>query len=159
MGERRVVVPRMLSRQPSMWISIAVAAAGAVAVIAWFASKPETRLSALVLGVLYVGFVVVLLSRRVVIDTKRGTVTREMLWVLRRSAPWDEAKLQTTPAKVRLLSVGPSHIPIAADDLGGTRAQSPEFVTFLADQVERWAPGKRSVVRELRKLAELQSGR
>ena len=154
----RVVVPRMLSRAPTMWLSMAAAVVGVVAVTGYYAMDPETRVSAIVGCAVFVLFFAVLLSRRVVIDTRAGTVTSETLRLWRRTASWDQARLQTTYTGQRLLSVGPAHIPVAADDMGGARSQSPEFLELLAGQVEQWAPEKVGVARELRKLASLRQG-
>jgi hypothetical protein len=149
----RVTVPRMLSRAPTMWISVAATVLGFVGLSVYFGMKPDTRVAMVVFDILFILFFAVLLSRRVVIDTRTGTVTSETLRVWRRTATWDRATLQTTYTGQRLLSVGPAHIPLAADDMGGERSQSPEFLELLAGQVEQWAPDKVSVVRELRARA------
>lgn len=158
MGDR-VVVPRMLSRSPTMWLSAAVTVVGLVGLSLYYGTQPDTRVAVVVFDVIFVAFFAALLSRRVVIDTRTGTVTREMLAFLRRTATWQQATLQTTYTGQRLLSVGPAHIPIAADDAGGARSQSPEFLELLAGQVEQWAPEKQAVVRELHQLAELAAAR
>ena len=41
-----------------------------------------------------------------------------------------------------------------AQDLGGDRSQSPEFLRVLADQVERWSPERGAVVKLLRAQAD-----
>ena len=154
----RVVVPRMVSRSPSSWLWLALTVAGFIGLSVWFGMQPETRVSVIVFDVVFVLFFVVLLSRRVVIDTRAGTVTREMLGLPRRTATWDRAKLQTTFTGQRLLSVGPATIPLAADDMGGRRSQSPEFLELLAAQLEQWAPEKEKIARELREFAALRRG-
>jgi hypothetical protein len=143
----------MLSRSPTMWASIAATVLGLVGVSIYYATDPSTRVAVLVVDAVLVAFFAVLLSRRVVIDTSAGTVTSETARVWRRTASWREATLQTTAVGVRMLSVGPAHIPLAADDMGGKRSQPPELLTLLADQVERWAPEKVSVAQQLRALA------
>ena len=76
----------------------------------------------------------------------------DFVWRLLRRLGLDPADAEDATQQV-LLTVGPAKIPLAADDLGGKRAQPPELVELLADQVEQWAPQKVSVVRELRQLA------
>lgn len=154
----RVVVPRMLSRAPTMWLSVGLTVVGLVGLSIWYGRQADTRVAVIVFDVGLVLFLAVLLSRRVVIDTGAGTVTREMVGFLRRTATWDQARLQTTATGQRMLSVGPAHIPVAADDMGGARSQAPEFLELLAGQVEQWAPEKVGVARELRRLASLREG-
>ena len=44
-----------------------------------------------------------------------------------------------------------AYLPLVAADLGGDRSQSPEFLNALADQIERWAPQRAAVVKQLRR--------
>ncbi|MFC6345553.1 hypothetical protein ACFP8W_26440, partial [Nocardioides hankookensis] len=46
------------------------------------------------------------------------------------------------------------YLPLVALDLGGDRCQSAPFLRTVADEIDRWAPGRSGVVRTLRDQAE-----
>ena len=156
----RVEVPRLLSREASTWIALGVAVVGIVGVVGYLALDSTTRVPAIIVGALLLLFLGVLVSRRTWLDTGRGTVVREAARVLRREVPWaDAAAVQVRSNNVgqALLQVkgrrGSAYIPLVAVDTGGDRTQSPEFLELLADQVERWAPERGAVVKQLRSQA------
>ena len=77
------------------------------------------------------------------------------------SVPWAEAEsvqVRSNNAGQALLQVegarGSAYLPLVAVDVGGDRTQSPEFLTLLADEVERWAPQRGAVVKQLRAQAD-----
>lgn len=156
----RVPVPRLLSRSPSTWVSLAVAVLGVLAVVGYYSLDSATRVPAIVVGVLLLGFFAVLLSRRTWIDTVQGRVVRETARVHRREVPWADAravKVRSNNGGQALLQVqgsrGSAWIPLVAVDLGGDRTQQPHFLELLADEVERWAPERGAVVKQLRAQA------
>jgi hypothetical protein len=162
----RVPVPRLLSRSPSMWWSMAVAVVGMVAVVGYFSLDGSTRVPAILVGVLLLGSLAVLLSRRTWLDTDNGRVVRETARVYRREVPWAEARtvrVRSNNGGQALLQVqgggGSAWIPLVAVDLGGDRTQPPQFLELLADEVERWASDRGAVVKQLRaQAAHVASG-
>ena len=156
----QVPVPRLLSRSPSMWVSLAVAVVGVLAVVGYYSLDSATRVPAIVVGVLFLGFFAVLLSRRTWIDTVNGRVVRETARVYRREVPWAEAQtvqVRSNNGGQALLQVqgrgGSAYVPLVAVDLGGDRTQPPQFLELLADEIERWAPERGAVVKQLRAQA------
>jgi hypothetical protein len=163
MAERmaeRVPVPRLVSREASMWVAGGVAVLGVVAVSVYFALDSATRVPAIVVGALLLLGLGILLSRRTWLDTVNGRVVRETARVYRREVPWAEARtvgVRSNNAGQALLQVqggrGSAWIPLVAVDVGGDRTQKPEFLELLADEVERWAPERGAVVKQLRAQA------
>lgn len=162
----RVVVPRLLTRSLSMWLSVGagVLAVPAVGVWAWV-TRPESRLAvAIVVLVAALGWVA-LLWRRTWLEPDVGVV-REVAGVWRRRVPWGDARsvrLVHNHARQVVLEVrgagGPVHLPILADDLGGPRSQPPAFLRTLADHLERGAPPAARVAAQLRAQADhLEAG-
>lgn len=156
----RVPVPRLLSRETSMWLAVAVAVVGIGAVTGYLALDTATRIPAVVVGVLLLGFLGVLLSRRTWLDTARGGVVRETARVYRREVEWAGARsvqVRSNNAGQALLQVqgsgGSAWIPLVAVDAGGDRSQEPRFLELLADEIERWAPERGAVVKQLRSQA------
>lgn len=156
----QVPVPRLLSRSPSMWVSMGVAVVGLLAVVGYYSLDDATRVPAIVVGVLLLGFLGVLLSRRTWVDTDNGGVVRETARVYRREVPWAEARtvqVRSNNGGQALLQVqgrgGSAYIPLVAVDLGGDRTQQPQFLETLADEIERWAPERAAVVKQLRAQA------
>jgi len=156
----QVAVPRLLSRSPSMWVSMAVAVVGVLAVVGYYSLDSATRVPAIVVGVLLLGFLAVLLSRRAWVDTDKGQVVRETARIYRREVPWAGARkvqVRSNNGGQAVLQVqgsrGSAWIPLVAVDLGGDRSQPPEFLELLADEVERWAPERGAVIKQLRAQA------
>lgn len=147
-----------------MWLSVAAGALAVPAVVVWalFTQPVGNQAAAILIGALFVGFVVFVVTRRTWLDPDRGLVVREVAGVWRRSIGWADA----TELRVRraggqaLLQVRgegqrrSTYVPLVAVDVGGDRSQPPEFLTALADQVERWAPHRGAVVKLLRAQAE-----
>ena len=156
----RVPVPKLLSRQTSMWAALAAAVLAVVGVSGYYALDSATRVPAIVVGLILLGGFAVLVSRRTWLDTGRGSVVRETARVYRREVAWAEAKsvqVRSNNAGQALLQVqgsgGSAYIPLVAVDVGGDRTQPAEFLELLADQVERWAPERGAVVKQLRSQA------
>jgi hypothetical protein len=84
----RIPVPRLFSPSTTMWLSVAAATAGVVMVVAWaFLAQPvANRIAAVVVGALFVGFVVFLVTRRTWLDPDRGLLVREVGGPTRSSA-------------------------------------------------------------------------
>ena len=161
----RIAVPRLLSRSATMWLSAAAAAVGVAAVVVWaFLTQPVgNRIAALVVGVLVVGFVIFLVTRRTWLDPDRGLLVREVARVWRRSVAWADAselRVRSNGAGQAVLGVRgagrrtSTYVALVAVDLGGDRSLSPEFLRTLADQIERWAPQRGAVVKLLRAQAD-----
>ncbi|MBO0847477.1 MAG: hypothetical protein J2P22_18925 [Nocardioides sp.] len=162
----RIRVPRLLSRSRSVWLAVGVAVVVAVAVVVWsLVTQPVAALVVVVVLVLVLGFTA---ARRTFLDTDDGAVVRDVWGLLPRSTPWagaDVVRIRSNNGGQAMLEVRGTgrrraiYLPLVAVDLGGDRSQSPEFLRMLADQIERWAPERASVVRELRAQAEhLESG-
>ena len=149
-----------------MWVAGVVTVLGVVAVTGYFALDSATRVPAILVGILLLGFFAVLLSRRTWIDTAHGQVVRETARVYRRAVPWAEVRavqVKSNNGGQALLQVqgsgGSAWIPLVAVDLGGDRSQPPEFLELLADEIERWAPERGAVVKQLRaQAAHVASG-
>jgi hypothetical protein len=147
-----------------MWLSLAAAAVGAVAVVVWaVATQPlGNQVAAGLGGALLVGFVLYLMTRRTWIDPDHGLLVHEVAGVWRRSVRWADAtelRVRSAGGQALLQVRGTGHrtsryVPLVAVDMGGDRSQPPEFLNSLADQVERWAPHRGAVVRLLRAQAE-----
>ena len=157
----RVRVPRLLSRERSMWLSLAAAVVGAGAVLAWVgATQPDNRPFVAAAAAVLVLAVLAVLGQRTWIDLGRGEVVRETFFVRRRAVAWADAErvaLTGNRGGQVLLEVrgrGTSiFLPIAADDLGGARSQDPDLLRLLAAQIETWAPERTAVVSGLRARA------
>lgn len=164
----RVRVPAILSRERSMWLSVAAAVVGVVVVLGWVgATQPANRPFVAVAAVLLVVAAVGLLGRRTWLDPARGTVVRQVFFVFRAPVAWSEATrvaFTDNRAGQLLLEVrGPSrrspiHLPLLAIDLGGDRGQAPAFLRLLAGQLETWAPERAEVARSLRAQADHVEG-
>lgn len=160
----RIPVPRLLSRSATMWLSVAAAALGVPAVVVWaFLTQPVgNRVAAVVVGLLFLGFVVFLVTRRSWLDPDRGLLVREVGGVWRRSVAWADAselRVRSSGGQAMLEVRGagrrtPTYLALVAVDLGGDRSLSPEFLRTLADQIERWAPQRGAVVKLLRAQAD-----
>jgi hypothetical protein len=161
----RIAVPRLLSRSGTMWLSMVAAAVGVPAVLDWaLLTQPVgNQVAAAVVAVLFVGFVVFLMTRRTWLDPDRGVLVREVAGVWRRSVAWADAaqiRIRSNNAGQALLEVRgadrrtSAYLPLVAVDIGGDRSQAPEFLSALADEIERWAPQKEAVVKQLRAQAD-----
>jgi hypothetical protein len=160
----RIPVPRLLSRAATMWLSVVVAAVGVPAIVVWaFLTQPVgNRVAAVVVGVIFVGFVVFLMTRRTWLDPDRGLLVREVAGVWRRSVAWSDAselRVRSSGGQAMLEVRGAgrrtsAYLPLVAVDLGGDRSLPPEFLRTLADQVERWAPHRSAVIKQLRAQAD-----
>jgi hypothetical protein len=168
-GTDRVAVPRLLSRSVTTWLSLAAAVVAVPAVVAWaWVTQPDSRIPSVVVGVLLLGGLGILVSRRTWLDTRQGLVVHEVVFVFRRPTPWADAKVvKFTDNRVGQLMLEvrgaerrtSTYVPLVAVDMGGDRSQSPEFLGVLADQIESWSPQRAAVVTKLRAQAEhLRSG-
>ena len=165
MSADRVLVPRLLSRSVSMWLSGAVAALAIPAVAVWaFLTQPVgNQVAAVVLCLAMLALLGGLVWRRTWLDVERGLLVRELLGSIRRTASWVDAsrvRVRSNHGGQALLEVRAAgrrtstYIPLVAIDLGGDRSQSPEFLGVLADQIERWSPQRVALVRSLRAQAD-----
>lgn len=161
----RIPVPKLLSRSVSMWVSGVLALLAIPAVVVWaFLTQPVgNRVAAAVLGVAFVVFVAGLVVRRTWLDPARGELVRQSFGIWRQSVAWAEAEEVRVRAnrggqallQVRGASARTSfYLPLVAVDLGGDRSQTPEVLRAVADEIERWAPGRGAVVRTLRAQAD-----
>ena len=166
----RIPVPRLVSRSATMWLSVTAALVAAAGVLVWAVlTQPLlNQLCGLAAGVVLALLLGLLLGRRTTIDTDRGVVVRDVAGLLPRRVAWAEAeRLRFTQnrAGTVLLEVRAAgdrtsvYLPLVAADLGGDRSQDPAVLRLLADQVEAWAPQRRTVVDGLRAQADhLASG-
>lgn len=151
-----------------MWVSVGVAVLGVVAVLAWVGvTQPGNRPFVVVGGVLLAACTLVVLGRRTWVDPAHGTIVRETLFVRSGAIAWaDAAKVALTDNRAGqlLLEVRgagrrtPVLVPLVAVDVGGDRAQGPDLLRLLANQVERWAPQHATVVARLRAQADHLAG-
>jgi hypothetical protein len=101
-------------------------------------------------------------ARRTWLDPDRGLLVREVARVWRRSVAWDDAselRIRRSGGQALLQVRGAGrrtsvHVALVTVDLGGDRTLSPELLHNLADQIDRWAPHRGTVVRLLRAQAE-----
>jgi hypothetical protein len=165
----RIPVPLLLSRSATMWLSAAAGAVSVPAVLIWaFLTQPVGgQIAALVFGAVFVAFVAYLVTRRTWLDPHRGLLVREVAGVWRRSVAWADAselRVRSNGAGQALLQVRgagrrtSTHLALVAVDMGGDRSLSPDFLRTLADQIERWAPQRGAVVRQLRAQADHVAG-
>lgn len=167
-GADRVRVPAILSRERTMWLSVAAAVVGAVVVLGWVgATQPDNLPFVIVVAVLLVLAGVALAGRRTWLDRAHGTVVREVLFVPRGPVAWADAEkvaFTDNRAGQLLLEVRGAgrrtslFVPLLAVDLGGDRSQDPVFLRVLAEQVETWAPQRTPVVEQLRAQADHVAG-
>jgi hypothetical protein len=160
----RVRVPALLSRERTMWLSVAAAVLGVGVVLGWVgATQPDNRGFVAVGVVLLVLGVTALLGRRTWLDLAHGTVAREVLFVPRGAVGWADATTvaftDNRAGQVQLEVRGAGrrtsiYLPLVAVDVGGDRGQDPAFLRLLAAQVETWAPHRSAVVDRLRAQAE-----
>ena len=160
----RMPVPRLLSNSRSMWASAIVGAVSIPAVAVWaLLTQPVmNQVAGLVLCTVLGIFLAVLIFRWTWLDTERGLVVRRICGVWSRSVAWADAsqvRIRSNNLGQALLEVRgaarrtSTYLPLVAIDLGGDRSQSPEFLSALADQIERWAPHRVGVVKQLRAQA------
>jgi hypothetical protein len=132
-----------------------------------FATQPENRPFVVGAAVLVCLGVVALLGRRTWLDTGSGEVVRTSFFVRRTAITWadaDQVRFTNNRAGQLLLEVrgagrrSSAYLPLVAVDLGGDRSQDPGFLRLLADQVETWAPQRRTVVEGLRAQAQHLDG-
>lgn len=161
----RIAVPRLLSNSRSMWASGIVAAVSIPAVVVWalLTQPAENQVAGMVGCAILLAFLVILIFRTTWLDTERGLVVRTICGVWSRPVAWADAsqvRIRNNNAGQAVLEVrgagrGTStYLPLVAVDIGGDRSQSPEFLSALADQIERWAPHREGVVKQLRAQAE-----
>lgn len=148
-----------------MWVSGIVALVSIPAVAVWgLLTQPLVNQVAGVVGCAVVLiFLGVLILRWTWLDTDRGLVVRSICGVWSRPVAWAEAsqvRIRSNNAGQALLEVRgagrrtSTYLPLVAVDMGGDRSQSPEFLSALADEIERWAPQRVGVVKQLRAQAE-----
>lgn len=150
-----------------MWLSVAAALVGVVIVLGYVgATQPDNLPFVVVVAVLAVLGLVGLLGRRAWVDRTRGAVVRETFFVPRGPVAWADAErvaFTKNHAGVLLLEVRgvgrrtSLHLPVLAVDIGGDRCQDAGFLRLLADEIERWAPARASVVEQLRAQADHQA--
>jgi hypothetical protein len=157
-----LVVPRLLTRDRTMWWSVAGGVLAVPAVGAWaWATRPELR-PAVALGVPILLLVwAAVFWRRTWLDRARGDVVREVLGVWRRRTSLASAtvvRVRDNGARQVVLEVrgagSRAFLPLLADDLGGLRAQPAEVLAALATEVERWAPEHPRAAAQLRAQSE-----
>ncbi|MBZ5738307.1 hypothetical protein [Nocardioides mangrovi] len=164
MAADRVRVPALLSRERTMWVSVAAAVVGAVAVLAYVgATQPANLPFVVAVAVLLVVALVFVAGRRTWVDRARGAVVREIVFVPRGPVTWADAErvaFTRNHAGALLLEVRGAgrrtslYLPLLAVDIGGDRCQDPAFLRVLADEVARWAPSRASVADQLRTQAD-----
>ena len=147
-----------------MWLSVAAAAVGVPGVVAWalVAQPIVNQIAAVVGGLLFVCSVVFVVARRTWLDPDRGLLVREVAGVWRRSVAWDDAselRVRSSAGQASLEVRGSgrrtsAYVSLVAVDLGGDRSLPPAVLDTLADQIERWAPQRRAVVKLLRAQAD-----
>jgi hypothetical protein len=161
----RIPVPRLLSREKTMWLSVIATVVAFVVILVWaFATQPlVNQLSALVLLVVVVLLLGFLGGRRTWLDTGRGAVVRDVWGLAPRAESWADAevlRVRSNNAGTAALEVRGRgdrtsvYIGLVAVNVGGERSQRPEFLRALADQLERWAPDRGALARSLRAQAD-----
>lgn len=156
-----VRVPRLYSRQVTMWISMACGFLAWPGVLAW-GWLTQSREDAVIGTVLLVPATVLMVglgSRRHALDTARGELVRSVLFWSKR-IPWNGAEVATVHnrgrvvlLRVRTPGTWAAYLPLVAADLGGERSQDPGFLRLLADEVQRWG-GHTRVASVLRAQAD-----
>jgi hypothetical protein len=148
-----------------MWVSAIAGAVAIPAVVVWaLITQPVTNQVAGIVGsAVLVVFLGLLIFRNTSLDTERGLVVRTICGVWDRPVAWASAsrvRIRNNNAGQALLEVRgegrrtSTYLPLVAVDLGGDRSQPPEFLRTLADQIERWAPERAAVVKQLRAQAD-----
>lgn len=147
-----------------MWLSVAAAAVAVPAVVGWaMLTQPAgNQVVAGLIAVAFLGFVVFVVTRRTWLEPDRGLLVRESAGVWRRSAALADApelRIRTSGGQALLQVRGQgrrtsSYAALVAVDMGGDRSQPPEVLRTLADQIERWAPHRGTVVTLLRAQAD-----
>jgi hypothetical protein len=157
-----IVVRRLLSSSRSLWLSVAAAVVGAVAVAGWgLATQTGTnRVMAALIGVAILVVLVVVVWRRTWVDTAHGTISQSVVGVRTRRVAWAEAStidLERNRAgqlALRVVGDGTIRATVLAVGAGGDRSMDPDQLRMLADQVATWAPERSRVADALRAQAE-----
>ena len=148
-----------------MWLSGIVAALMLPGVVVWaLLTQPiENQVAAILVSAFLLVFFGFLIFRKTWLDTERGLVVRVIAGAWKRPVAWADAsviRVQGNNGGQALLEVRgqgrrtSTYLPLVAVDLGGDRSQPPEFLRLLADQIERWAPHREAVVKQLRAQAD-----
>lgn len=161
-GGRTIVVRRLLSSSRSLWLSVAAAVVGAVAVAGWgLATQTGTnRVMAAVIGVAILVVLVVVVWRRTWVDTADGTISQSVVGVRTKRVAWAEASTidleRNRAGQLALRVVGDRTIraTVLAVDAGGDRSMDPDQLRMLAEQVATWAPERSRVADALRAQAD-----
>lgn len=159
----QIPIPRLLSRSPSMWLSGIAGIVGVVGVVVWglLTQTGTNRVMAALLAVLVPVLLVAVVWNRTWVDTRDGTVSRNIAGVLTRTVPWGEGSLvdleRNRAGQLHLRvkgDAGTIRVTVVAVDLGGDRTMAPPQLRLLADEVARWAPDRTRVAEALRAQAD-----
>jgi hypothetical protein len=153
----RIMVPRLLSRSVTMWLSVGAAVVAMIAILVWAVlTQPLVNMVSGIVAVLIIsGLLGFLIGRRTWVDTANGAVGRDVWGLLPRATRWadaDQVRVRSNRGGQALLEVrGGGHrtsiyLPLVAVDLGGDRTQAPGFLRMLAEQIQTWAPQRTAVV-------------
>ena len=109
-GTERISIPRLLSRSPSMWVSVSAAAVSIPVLVVWaLLTQPVTnQVAAVVVGAVLLVFFALLIFRSTSLDTERGLVVRTICGVWDRRVAWAGAgvvRIRNNKAVQALLEV------------------------------------------------------
>lgn len=159
-----MVIPRLLTRSWTSWLSLVVGLGGGLVVIGWFAVTDEdNRLAALVILPVYVAGLLLAVVRRTWVDPDAGEVVLEVSRVWRRRWRWAQAEVMGFvphgAGGVVLRIHGPDHraalhIDLLAGDFRDEQALAPQHLRVLAGEIERWAAVHGQVAAALRAQAD-----
>lgn len=161
MSDDRLALRALASRAQWAW-GAATLAAVLVSAIVVFVTQPENRWAVLVFIPLAVIFFAFLLVRRNWVETSTGTVVHRSLLSTRRIPLGEADKLELVNNRggallLRVRRPGgrfSTYLPILALSDYVKRSQPPATLVALAEQIETWAPQRRTVAKQLRRQAE-----
>src|SRR5512139_1231791 len=157
----RLSIPKLTSASSTRWI-VATGVAVAAVMVYGFLTDPANRWAVLVVAPLFALYAAFLLARRTWVETATGEVVVHRMGILTRRVPIAAAEkldLVTNRGGGLLLQVKPSgrasaYLPVLALTDYVERSQSAETLVGLAEQIERWAPHRGTVAKQLRRQAE-----
>lgn len=164
-NETRIRVPRPGKVGLVNWLILGGTVVVAVGILVWgvVSPVPANRFSAIAAFVILVVLFAVLIGRSTWIDPDRGLVVGKVLWFWRKPVELSTAHIALVNNRGGTLMLGirgagrrtSIYLPLLQIGDYGNRSQEPEFLRFLADVLDRWAPKvQRTVTEPLRKQAE-----
>ena len=159
----RVPVPNLATRSSVSWlVGTGLAVVGIMVYVG--VTQPANRWAVAVGAAVLLVVTLWVVSSRMWVEPDTGTVVRESFWCRRRRVDLRSAtSVALVNNRAGALLLGIKHrrtlyLPVLALTDYVERSQPPEFLRFLADQVDAHAPRARRVAIQLRAQADFVAG-